>query len=505
MSAPGHPEAGPLAADRFRGGVTVAFFLGVALVAGSGDSFWIDECITAEVARPANLLEGWRAMVRVRFAEVQMPLFIAWTWAWEKIFGSSERALRLAGLPFFLAGMTLLVTAGGRALRSRAALALVMGFSPFVWYYLNEARLYTMQLGATAAVIAATFQLARNEVRSDPATARWQRVWLAGLVTLSAISMLGQLWAGAAILALLLTVPAARAWGWWRPVWGSVLAAVAGLAVLGGYYLWSLSIGARATTVGQTNWQTVLFIFYEQLGFAGTGPGRNELREAGVAALKPFLPGLMLQGGLTAVVLAAGLHALAQSPVRRKLPGLAIALALPAGFILLAGVVLQFRVLGRHFAPLAPVWWVILGLGVTALWTRRAFAGHIAVIAFLVVSQVSSFQLRFADRHQKDDYRRAAIVARAALAQGRTVWWNAAATGALYYQVPLAESGPAPGRAWLVGNPDPRQLAEASPPDCIITSKPDVHDAQGAVAAFVRAHAYRLVATPAAFQIWERQ
>ena len=99
-----------------------------------------------------------------------------------------------------------------------------------------------------------------------------------------------------------------------------------------------------------------------------------------------------------------------------------IALAVsPAILILAAGVAMHFRVLGRHLAPLAAPLFLLLAMGVAAAW-RRGMAGRILAAGFFALWLASGLSLRFAARHGKDDYRGAAAVAKAALAQGEIVW-----------------------------------------------------------------------------------
>src|SRR5882762_3421974 len=105
-------------------------FLAVGLAAATTGSFWIDECVTAHVARHSSLMEAWREMVKLRFAEVQLPFFIGYVWVFEKVFGHSELGLRLSSLPFFVTGMTLLVAAFARRWGRLWPALFVIGLSP---------------------------------------------------------------------------------------------------------------------------------------------------------------------------------------------------------------------------------------------------------------------------------------------------------------------------------------------------------------------------------------
>ena len=92
----------------------------------------------AEFAKKPTIAECWRTMLRV--PEVQQPLYMLYMWSYTHVFGSGEWALRVAGLPWFVAGACVFVWAIGRSLGSTLAPVLVIATNAFLWYYANEAR-----------------------------------------------------------------------------------------------------------------------------------------------------------------------------------------------------------------------------------------------------------------------------------------------------------------------------------------------------------------------------
>jgi hypothetical protein len=82
-------------------------------------------------------------------SDLQMPLYMLWIWACEKVFGSGEIALRAVNLFWILPGLIALWLALARQPRLQLAVFLVTICNPFVWYYLNETRPYAMQIGAS--------------------------------------------------------------------------------------------------------------------------------------------------------------------------------------------------------------------------------------------------------------------------------------------------------------------------------------------------------------------
>jgi len=172
-------------------------------------------------------------------------------------------------------------------------------------------------------------------------------------------------------------------------------------------------------------------------------------------------------------------------------------------FLVLVGVFMHFRLLGRHCTPLLVLVVYLLGMGVARLWSSRHWWAKGWVVLFVGLSLVSSLSLRFAPRHTRDNYRDAAAIAKQALQNGKTVWWNANERGAAYYHLSLATNGATADQAlWLV-NPSREMLRMAVPPDVIIASRPDVYDGGGALAEFVTQAHYRPVTNLMAFTVWE--
>ncbi len=487
--------------------------LAVTFLAVSGRSFWIDETLTGIKATQPSPSAWWSEMVREKSSDLQMPFYMLYEWAAAKVLGGSEWALRAACAPWFIAGAIVFASAFPTGDRRRLlAIALVLT-SPFAWYYLDEARPYAMQLGAALMIVGSLNLLKTDgfspssggEGRGEggPSCSNWPLfTYLLALVILSGSSLLGMIWAGAALIAFPLVVPRERLLQilCHKKLWFALT--IAALSILGSYYLWTLKVGARATAAVTAGWGNVLFIPYELLGFTGLGPGRLELRTTGLAAMNSFALPLGLFLVLAAIVLMAGLRNLPQN--RRRSLSILLLCAAPALFILAVGVVTHFRVLGRHFAPLLAPILLLLTLGCASLWNRHSAMARLAVAAFFIASAASCLCVRFSERHAKDDYRSAAAIARAALASRQVVWWNAAETGARYYHVRLNTQTNLPTSATLLVNPAPSDLPTNRPPRLVIVSKPDIYDREAAVSSYLQTNRFRATRHFPAFTIWER-
>jgi hypothetical protein len=485
---------------------TLVFLAGILFVcalAVSNQSLWIDEANTALKAQQTSLPKWWHELLRAGGSDVQMPLYMLWIWLCEKIFGSSEIALRAVNLFWILPGLMAVWLALARQPQLRLPVFLVAVFNPFLWYYLDEARPYAMQIGASLFLAAVLYRWSEKTIPPTSGELIWVWGFVVALVALSGASMLGMIWAAAAIVAAIFLSPKERLLKLGRDHFVAWFIAIALLVVFGFYYLWTLKAGERASGVATTDWKNVAFIGYELFGFAGLGPGRLEIRDGGLQVFKSYAPELgLFAAAILALIFCAVRDAL-QNYSRKKFLGLLVIVAAPSVFILAAGFILHFRVLGRHFAPLLAVVVFLLGLGVSAAW-RRSVGGKILVIGFFAVCFASGLSLRFATRHAKDDYRSAAGLARAALANGETVWWSADANAAAYYHLPLATNSAEGDKAFIMINPPVDFLVAVVPADVVIVSRPDIYDPHGTLAAFLVQNGFKKAAVLPAFGVWEK-
>jgi hypothetical protein len=328
-------------------------------------------------------------------------------------------------------------------------------------------------------------------------------LFLFGLVILSGCTMLGMIWAGAALLATPALLSWVRVMRLAKQYAVLCLAAGGMLLLFGSYYLWTLAVGARASAAATTTLGSTLFIGYELLGFSGLGPGRLAMRSTGPAALRPYLVWLALYAIPTAILLGGALRQLLKCNHRRYL-FVMLCCCVPCGFLLAVGWVAHFRVLARHFTPLVPVMLLLSIQGCSVLWSRRNAWARGVVLVFCALSLVSCLSLRFLPRHEKDDYRAAATVAKTALRNGQCVWWSAAREGAQYYGVPRASHPGSGGEAILLMNPTRETLTSLPKPQIIVASKPDIYDGPMALAEYIREQGFQPAMTFTAFVIWQK-
>jgi uncharacterized membrane protein len=225
-------------------------------LAVSAESFWMDEASTATNASQPTLASWWHWLSTRAGSDTQMPFYMVYIWGWVKLFGCSEWGLRAANLPWLALGLLALP-------RRQAGFICALAASPFLWFYLNEARPYVMQISASLIVAGTLIRLSQGTntipAGANKAERRWVTFFCFGLVVLSGSSLLGMIWTAAALGALLLCLGWKQVWRLFRICWlpGSLTALL--LVGLAGYYLWTLKNGNRAAQ-GTTGIRNILFI-----------------------------------------------------------------------------------------------------------------------------------------------------------------------------------------------------------------------------------------------------
>jgi len=504
MPAIEYPNLSPAAAKsnwrRFLQFMPVAVVTLVLATAISPQGFWIDEAATGTIVCQPTLAGWWRAILNDQGSTQMMPLYLVYGWVWEKIFGHGEWWLRLSNLPWLVLGLLAIP-------RKQILFLGIVVVSPFAWYYLNEFRPYAMQFGAGFVLLGSLCRLTEitEQQKNTGPEKFWAMAFCFGLVMLSGSSLLGMIWGGAGVAVIIVTLGSTESLRLLRQNMPTFIVTGSLSAALAVYYLWSLK-HSNGATPGVTGIGSTLFIFYELFGFAGLGPSRAQLHTGDLSTLEPFIPELALYTMVLACLLLAGTKHIIQIAPRCVWSGVVWVLGMAVLLLLGLGVVKHFRVLGRHFAPLLPVLICWMACGIRELWSRGKWA-RLLVVLFILLNLLSSVSLRFAGRHIKDDYREAAAVAVAAHARGERVWWCADGWTGRYYGLslsPMHESA-APGQIWLAVDALESMLTNQPPADLIVLSKPEIHDKDGLLQAYMAGHRYKLVQTFPVFTLWRRE
>jgi uncharacterized membrane protein len=455
----------------------------IGVIAISNQSLWIDEGNSAMKAIQPNFVLFWGKMKELGGSDLQMPLYMGLLWAWEKIFGHSEYALRALNISFFTFSAAVILYLWDAERRLKLAVVLLMCFSPMLWVYLDEARPYIFQFfGATSILVALWNQAKTPHLNKNLA------VFCLGALALSGSSLTGVIftfWFALAFFVILIRQHV------WHSIFSSkqnlvaLLVTSIGMCGLGMYYFWTLSQGARASGVGKTDLLSIGFCLYELLGFSGLGPDRLSLREHGITSLRPFfLPLTTLVIALSMFGISSALY-FTKSPRRYRMVIFIFAAALCGAVSMLAvGYMAHFRVLGRHLIPILPFVLLLASLGVLHLWQSNKKLSRAIVLSLCLLLAISSLSTRFSPRFAKDDYRTAAQIAKSGLEDEKTIWWAADSATATYYGLEFNE------KVINVIGLSAEELNSLPIPDIALVSKKDIYDPQNAISLFLSEQTY---------------
>lgn len=461
----------------------------VGLAAVSRESLWIDEAHSVYWAAQPTLPDLWRSLHEV-FSDVQMTVYATQLWAWEKIVPHGEWPLRFNNVLWLAVALMAWAHAVPRRLRA-AALALV-ALSPFVWAYVSETRPYLMVFAGSSLMACGLARCLAGTV-----TPGWLWSAAAGGVIAMGASSAALPWVGICLLAVV-----GLAWREVRQLsWPGMAALVLAAAAISALDVMVFTSGGKVVSPAGTTAATVAFIPYELYGFLGLGPSRDELRTALGPSLARDLPALLILAMAFATVMAAGFLEFIRRVGTRAALGWTALLAIPAATVVALGSSSGLRTTGRHLTPMLAFSLPLILLGVDRLWRLKTRWARLAVAALFIGWSVSALEVRFAARHQKDDYRAAAALALGALNAGERVWWAADDCGAGYYGLPVAPKEE-PGKArWVVNWSEPP--ASTDLPPLVITTRPDIYDA-GRVLERQLAPRYTPDRSLAGFVVWRR-
>lgn len=506
--------------------VIIAVLAASLMVGGlaiSTQSYWIDEALSLIVAMAPSPAEAWKYAQAVSGSTLQMPLYQVYLYGWHKIFGSGEWAMRASNLPWFVFGQLAFLL----LLRHKPKLALLgcllAAVSPVLWVYLDEARPYIVQYAAacwlTAALVRLTtkqapFALAGTDKDTSgdarpgeqPSVAELTCV-AAAVIVLFASSLIGVIWSGAFVLAIAFAFARQKscALATTPTFWLVGLISLALIIGFSTYYVLTWHDAGRGYHRAGLSLLSLPFIAYELLGFSGFGPGKLQVRNAPAASILGSIPALLpLAATLVALCVFAFLQMRSRTWSKPSITIWLIALGLPTVVIFAAMFLFDHRPLPRHFIPALPgVILLLAALLQQAFAQKSAFWRAVAVLLPLLWL-VSAFNYRWQPAHAKDDYRSAARIAAAALAENKEVWWAADPAAAHIYLTPIALQE-VPGRAWAMQAPAWDDIRFKFPPRVIVVSKPDIYDPQGAVARYAAENRFVPALQFQAFTIFARE
>jgi 4-amino-4-deoxy-L-arabinose transferase-like glycosyltransferase len=485
----------------FQSKMALAIALGLVLIMPSTESIWVDEAQTWRYARHNSIQEFCNEFINDHASETQMPLAMALAWAFGNILGTSEWMLRAPNI-LWAAGALLCFYSLGRK-EKLPLLPLFLAIQPYLWFYVNEARPYALQIFGGSLLLLALHSLFTKGSKESG----WVFLWGVGSIVTCGSSMLGAVPVACVSLAMLAHLVRNHHWPEKKQVW-IFSALLAPLLALGIYYATTLLRGAGGSKIWQVGPQNLIFSAVEFVGVAGFLPPRQALREIarGTAPL-PWDSPLFVANSVGALVFLALLLLFVFHGIRnwKTAPSWIIASTLvglsSASLLFLAALFVGFPFWGRHLAACFPFFIVVVFWILAQFAKNQLSLSKFLPMIFCVALLCSSLILRFAPYHRKDDYRSAAKLAQSYLEQGKTVWWAADEPSLLYY-LPELESHIASQSLFLAYGSRSTPIEFSKKPDLVLLSKPDIYDQLNSVSHFLNQQNYRKTGSFTAFSFY---
>ncbi|MDX2079418.1 MAG: hypothetical protein SFU53_01405 [Terrimicrobiaceae bacterium] len=475
------------------------------VVAPSPESIDMEEAPTWEYAKLATFGDVIDELAADGRSEAQMPVAMMFHWAWARVTGTSEYALRLLNLVWAWAALLALIPVARRL--AMPWLPLFFAIQPFVWYAMDDAKPWMMQMAGGALLVAGTASAVKRSRFTFPNLA----ALCAGSLLLAGGSMLGLIPTASVLTGLIVQ-------GIWRHLPGSwpgkLLLAVTAviLGTLSFYYFMTVLRGTGASRIWSVTPLNVLFVTYEFLGLQGLGPARQTLRAIfkGLESPAPIfyaLPGILLLLACHAGVMIAAFKSWLTrecttprpSAERLRVWAMCVGVCVQSAILIyLIGTLISLPFWGRHLVGAFPFFVTGLALVVQfahqGLWRRF---GRAASVLLCMLLFTGSLLIRFSPVHAKDDYRSAAAMALRLATESKTVLWCADHSAANYYGIAFSPT-PSPGQISPATN---LESPPANLPDIIVLSKPDTFDPNRVLRQSIERAHFREIATFQAFRI----
>ncbi len=385
--------------------------LGASRLAGlTHQSLWYDEGYTATLAQAGNFKDFWRQFGAFTMSEHLQPLYYFFIFAWSRIFGVSDAALRMPSVLFstgagVAACSAVLLLTKQRKLAIMAALAVTC--SSYSLYYAQEARPYAL-LQFLSFALMLTWLYARR--------------WRAGVAktgtrialgVVSGLCLLGSPFTALLVMCVALAdLLVARRWRLWLKLWAPVLGMAAAMYLV--YLVPALRtmpafLAHDVIRIKQPLWMNVGYAMYGVMFGTTLPPATVLLRGPGklhtvLGAWATVVPAIAVMGMLVWTV-AVQLRRAGQieARVRTMLWGLVLYCVCLFG---LFGGIGRLNVLPRHTSA----WFSLVFVAVfcvAGLWQEGGGQRRFAAVfcGWLVLNGLSLYEYRNNALFAKDDYR----------------------------------------------------------------------------------------------------
>jgi hypothetical protein len=460
-----------------------------------GRSLWTDEIGTWFLTQANDWPHWLERFLAHTNSDGQIPLYHATMHLWVQWFGDAEKALRAANLPWLLLAL-LGLSRMPVDNRLRWTTVAVFSGNALLWYQINDARPYVLHVAGACWTLTGCMRLLQAKPLDTEISRSWREL-LFGSVLLLGGSVLGALWLFGVLVAFGVLYRA-RVLTLLRQALSSPASSLIGLfsvTLVLGVAVHSHLAGARASQAANFSLAGFAYGLMEITGSAGLGPSRHALR-LGLAGSDQLQLALMLM--LSAACASALLLAWLRCPERIFL---SIAVFVPLGMLIGLGMLLHWRVIGRHASAVLPLLCLGLAWQLNHWWTTGGARGKAWTLILTAGLLASTTSIRLAERHEKDDYRQAAAWANDALQQGHRVLWLADERALAYYGLArLRPEGLAEFPPGLIPYTRYPEHATEPLPAVVVFSPREGVDVRGLARPVLSSGRYRIDATAVAFE-----
>ena len=469
----------------------------------TAESLWIDEAYTAQFAKCSSFSDFISKLLCDNYSEGQMPLGMFYAWFCGRFLGSTEWLMRITNILWGVITIGSCYRIG--KLCKMSWLPIFMAVQPFLWYYMNEARPYGMQIASGSLLFMAIL-----EADADPySLRRWLPSFALGSLILCSSSLLGTIPFLFYLLVMLVVLfqKQYRVSGFALTVFLIEFFILVALAI---FYLWTLTRGAGGAKIWKPGLENAIFSFYDFLGFGGVGPPRGDIRVIAKSSVGIFhafggyIPGLIILSGC--YIATALLFLKEKCFLSRSVMFSGFVLVGTFTMLLAASFIMRWPFWGRHLAAIFPLIVFIIAYPFRSGINEMLLFKRVLLTFIILLLLSSSLRLRFSPIYRKDDYRSAAACAKAILASGGRVWWAADPTGAEYYGLSIGK--PKKGGAIdpqvavnIIGIPE-IEMEAIHPPTTVILSKEDIYDPRGSLLSWIKEHHYVIAQQFPSFKVY---
>ena len=494
-------------------GVILPFLLIAMMI--SSQTLWIDEGDTAIYAQQPTFSDFCHHLQADSDADCQMPLSMFIAWAVDKVMGHSEWVLRSPNLVWAWISLILLVRIGKK--KGMPWLPLLFVAQPYLWFYMDEARPYVLQIMCGCFLLWSLIIYNSKE--------EWKISWVIPFVFGAVLLSYATLLAPIALVALIL----AGLWVNRKQEGGQGLKhrellwlGAGGLfcVPVGFYYLQTILHGSGGAKLWEPGLANIAYIFYELTGFSGLGPPPIVIRELAQSGnvsrlFVNYSAQWILIGSLALALLVLGWKGLTELRNHkskrdlREFTSCILALIVAATFFLALSILLHKVFWARHLAPLFPfICYAIALLGKAVIHSEPVSTQRwrmVPVFFVLIAWGYSSLNTRFGSSFRKEDYRSVSRKAQVVLNNGGSVAWAASWHCACYYGLPFDSDGKSTDKAFLMLFGAHRVgLETLQEPSLIVIGKSYIYDGSGDLRQWAITHGYRTKEKLSAFELYTR-